>query len=436
METRQKRVCVVGAGPSGLAALKNLRAEGLTNVVCYELSDATGGNWVFRPAPGHSSVYETTHIISSRKYSQFEDFPMPADYPDFPSHRQILDYFRAYERHFGLTGLIELNARVERVAPDADGGYRVVVSRGGDRREERFDAVLVCSGHHWDPQVPDYPGRFDGEQLHSHDYKTAAPFAGRRVLVVGGGNSACDIAVETARVSAATELSLRRGYYIIPKIAFGMPTDVIYAKLRWLPKRLRQMAIQAGIRVAMGRWSKYGLRTPECRALEMHPTLNSDILNAFRHGTVRPRPGIERLEGRDVVFADASRETYDTLIWATGYRLSLPFFDPDFIDWRDAVDVPLYLKMMLPGSPGLYFIGLFQPLGCIWPLADHQARIAARTIAGTLPPPADLRARAERERRRPHWNFERTPRHALEVDYQEFRKELIAAGGGEPVRAG
>jgi len=424
-----KRICVIGAGPCGLTALKNLVQQGLTDIVCYELSDTTGGNWVFRPDPSHSSVYETTHIISSRKYSQFEDFPMPENYPDFPSHAQMLAYFRAYERHFDLTRFIRFCSRVDHVAPDAAGGYTVRITTDGQSREERFDAVLVCSGHHWDPYVPAYPGTFDGDQLHAHDYKSAAPFRDRRVLVVGGGNSACDIAVETARVSAVTGISLRRGYWIIPKIVFGAPTDVLYAKLRRLPKRLRQILVGAGIRIAMGKWSKYGLEAPQCRALEMHPTLNSDILNALRHGTVHPFPGIARLDGGDIVFADGRRAGFDTLVWATGYRLSLPFFDPDFIDWRGATEVPLYLKMIPKDQPGLFFIGLFQPLGSIWPLADHQAHIAARIIAGKMAPPADLDRRIESETSHPHWNFEKTPRHAIEVDYQEFRADLLKALG-------
>ena len=421
---------MIGAGPCGLTALKNLQEQGLTDIVCYELSDATGGNWVYRDAPGHSSVYDTTHIISSKKYSQFDDFPMPADYPDFPSHAQMLAYFRAYEQRFGLTRYIGFETRVDRVEPDGSGRYTVRVTRGGESREEAFDAVLVCSGHHWDPEIPAYPGSFAGRQLHSHDYKTSAPFTGKRVLVVGGGNSACDIAVETARVSAFTALSLRRGYYIIPKIVFGAPTDVLYAKLRHVPKWLRQRVVQAGIRIAMGRWSKYGLREPACRAMEMHPTLNTDVLNALRHGTVHVRPGIERLDGGEVVFTDGRREAYDTLIWATGYRMSMPFFDPSFIDLRGRTEVPLYLKMMPVDRPGLYFIGLFQPLGSIWPLADHQARIAARIISGKAPPPQDLKRRVEDEQKHPHWNFERTPRHAIEVDFHQFRADLLAADRG------
>ena len=423
--TPGRRICVIGAGPSGLTTLKNLRQAGLEQVVCYEAADAIGGNWVYREAEGHSSVYASTHLISSKKLSQFEDFPMPQDYPDFPSHRQVLAYFKSYASHFGIEPLIEFKTRVVSARVQPDQSWLIAVDGPAGKREERFDVLFVCSGHHFDPAIPTYPGNFTGEILHSHSYKRAETFAGKRVLVVGGGNSACDIAVDLSRVAARTALSMRRGYHIVPKIVFGMPVDVAYKRVRRLPKPVRRFILDKGLKLAIGRWDRYGLEEPARPIMEMHPTLNTDILLAFRHGRVAAKRGIERFEGKTVHFTDGSAEAFDTVIWATGYRTSFPFFDPAFLDWREALHLPLYLKMMPADCPTLYFIGLFQPIGCIWNLADHQARIAALHLTGQLDRPRDLAARIAKEMAHPHWHFEDRPRHQAEVDFHEFRKDLM-----------
>jgi hypothetical protein len=420
-----QRICVIGAGPAGLTTLKNLRQVGLSEIVCYEAADVIGGNWAFREGEGHSSVYASTHLISSKKLSQFEDFPMPQTYPDFPSHRQVLAYFQAYAKAFDVEPLIQFKTRVVSAKLEPDQGWRIVVEGPDGRREARFDVLFICSGHHFDPVIPDYPGHFTGETLHSHGYKRAERFRDKRVLVVGGGNSACDIAVDISRVAARTALSMRRGYHIVPKIVFGMPVDVAYKRVRRLPKPIRRFILENGLKLAIGRWDRYGLEAPTRPLMEMHPTLNSDVLVAIRHGRIAPRRGIDRFEGQSVHFTDGTVEDFDAVIWATGYRTSFPFFDPGFIDWREALHLPLYLKMMPAEYPTLYFIGLFQPIGCIWNLADHQAHIAALQLTGRLTRPADLAQRIAREIARPHWAFEDRPRHQAEVDYHDFRKDLL-----------
>ena len=407
--------------------MKNLVAEGLVNTVCYDDGEAIGGNWVFTDNPGRVSVYESTHIISSKSYSDFEDFPMPVDYPDFPSHRQMLAYFQDYAAHFKLAPFIELRTRVERAIRRDDGRWSLRVSGPAGPRDEVFDHLLICTGHHREPYIPDYPGKFTGQVLHSRDFKRADPFRDQRVLVVGAGNSACDIAVDVARVAARSCLSMRRGQYLIPKIVFGRPIDVLFARAkRKLPRFLLQPILGALLRLSVGPYAKYGLQQPESGPLEMHPTLNSNILNALRHGTVTPRVGIERFDGNAVHFRDGTIETFDVLIYGTGFRISFPFLDKALVDWDPVRPPPLYLKMMHRAVPNLYFIGLFQPIGCIWRLADHQARIAALQIAGRLERPADIAARVDHEIKAPHWHFDVTPRHAVEVDYHDFRRELLA----------
>lgn len=409
MVAHRPRVCVVGAGPCGLTAVKNLLRAGCRDVACYEESDGIGGNWAFTDDPGRAGVHECSHIISSRRMSAFDDFPMPEDYPDFPSHRQLLAYFTGYAGAFGLEPYIHLGSRVERCVRGADGRWTVRVAVSGRTRVERFDSLLVCSGHHREPFLPRYPGTFTGTVLHSCAYKRPEVFRGRRVLVVGGGNSAADIAVDVARVAARTALSLREGTYFVPKLMYGKPVDVVHAYWRRrLPRPLLRAALRLWLRLTIGRWEEYGLPAPAHAPLDRPPTLNSDLLGALRHGRVVARRGIERYDGTVVHFTDGTRDEFDAVIMGTGFRTSFPFL-PAPIAGRDRP----WLRMLHPADPDLYFIGLFQPIGCIWRLADHQARIAALQITGRRRRPTDR----DGEGRRPS---------GIEVDYHAFRRELLA----------
>lgn len=419
------RICVIGAGPCGLTSLKNLLQAGLRNVVCYDESDAIGGNWAYSERTDRTSVYECTHIISSKRLSSFDDFPMPESYPDFPSHRQLLRYFQDYAKTFALEPHIRLGTRVEQ-AEFKEGRWRLHVAQGDERREDVFDALMVCTGHHRQPYIPPYPGMFSGPITHSGVYRRPDPFRGQRVLVIGAGNSACDIAVDISRLAEHTCISMREGTYIMPKLMFGYPIDEVYAFLKSrIPKPVFQRVMRYGLWLSIGRWENYGLQTPGCEPLEQHPTLNTSILEALRHGKVLARVGVERFDGRNVHFRDGRHEEFDAIVMATGFRTVFPFLSDAVIDWDTAKPPPLYLKMMHRSIPSLFFIGLFQPIGCIWQLADYQARIAALQLQGRLNRPADMAARVGRELASPHWRFRESPRHAIEVDYHDFRRELL-----------
>ncbi len=421
------RICVIGAGPSGIAAAKNCVQAGL-NVVVFEKNDRVGGNWVFNAATGHSSVYDNTHIISSKVWSEYEDFPMPADYPDYPGHRQLQAYFDAYARHFGVLPQVRFGHTVDHVEPLADGQWRVEVHDDtGAARSEVFTHLMVCNGHHWNPKWPEYPGTFSGQYMHSHDFKGVDDrWRGKQVLVIGAGNSACDVAVESARVAGSVRLSMRKPQWFLPKFLFGKPSDVFASGSAWLPRALRSRATTLLVRLMQGRYENYGLPQPRGGVFSMHPTLNSDLLDAIRHGKVLPRPAIARFDGDVVEFTDGRRERYDIVCACTGFWTSFPFFDKAFIDFQHAEKVPLYRKMLHAQHPTLYFIGLFQPLGCIWPLADYQARLACEEIQGHWLRPADMAAAIQRELANPHHAFEGGQRHAVEVDYHAFRRELKA----------
>jgi hypothetical protein len=422
----QKRICVIGAGPCGLTALKNLLQAGCRNVVCYEENSSIGGNWAFTDDPRRISVHECTRIISSRRMSSFDDFPMPKDYPDFPSHRQMLAYFTDYARAFRLEPHIRLGSHVEQCALGDDGRWTVRVSANGETTVEPFDSLLVCSGHHREAFAPAYPGTFTGKIVHSSTYKRPDAFRGQRVLVVGAGNSAADIAVDVARLASRAALSMREGVYFVPQLMFGRPIDLVYTF--WtskIPKPLLQSALRLWLRLAIGRWEDYGLETPPNAPLEKPPTLNSGVLEALRNGRLVARRGIERYNGHAVHFTDGTQEEFDALIMGTGFRTSFPFLPEPIAYWDMAKTPPLCLKMMHPTIPSLFFIGLFQPVGCIWRLADYQARIVALQISGRLRRPSDIDARIRHEVAHPHHQFDPSPRHAIEVDYRVFRRELM-----------
>ncbi len=414
------RCCVIGAGPSGITAAKHLLQVGLRDVVVYDRNHRVGGNWVFDPGPSHSSVFETTHIISSKALSQYSDYPWPPGHADYPGHRELQAYFEGYARRFDVLPHVRFRTEVARVEPDGE-GWRVTL---GDGTVERFDFVLVANGHHWDPRMPEYPGRFTGELIHSHAFKSAAPYRDRRVLVIGGGNSACDIAVETSRVSATTAISLRRGYYFVPKFLFGLPSDVLHSRILFLPRPLRARILEWLLRLFTGSFERYGLPKPDHRFLSSHPVVNSELLYFIRHGEIHPRPDVARFEGSAVHFVDGRSDDYDAVIAATGFRISFPFLDRSLVDFTSGT-VPLYLRCFHPRLKSLFFIGLLQPIGCVWPLAELQGQLVANLIVGGYRLPADLESRIATETQTNLRTYMHTPRHSTEVDYEPFRKALL-----------
>jgi hypothetical protein len=168
----------------------------------------------------------------------------------------------------------------------------------------------------------------------------------------------------------------------------------------------------------------YGLREVENKFGEIHPTINDELLYKIRHGKVKPRLDIKHFSENKVVFENGLEEEYDTVIACTGYYLSHPFFDKNLIDYSSG-PVPLYLKMFHPEYRNLYFIGMFQPLGCIWPGAELQSKIMARELAGLWKRPEHIKELCELEVKRPHYKQIDTPRHTITVDYHKFKKDLL-----------
>lgn len=416
------RIAIIGAGCSGLTAIKNLVEAGLTDIVCYEKNDQIGGNWVYTATPGHSSVNESTHIISSKAMSQLSGFPMPDDYPDYPSHRQILAYFQAYARHFQLDRYIRLNTTVLHAEKIVNERWRLHLDDGTQRE---FDYLLVANGHHSVPRHPDWKDCFTGKYLHAHDYKTSQGLEGKHILVVGAGNSGCDCAVESSRVAMRVDMSFRSPQYIIPKFIMGKPTDVFAAAIHWLPQGVQNWLQKISLRLQIGRYRDYALPEPDFSPTQAHPTINSALFDRIRHGKVRPRPAIASVIGQTIHFADGSTSEYDVVIAATGYKISFPFFDRAFINWEEAIEVPLFMRIFHPDHPSLFFIGLIQPQGCIWPLTDLQSRLLGQLLTNKIKLPPNWRERAIAEAKYWQRQFIARPRHSIEVHYRPYMKQLL-----------
>lgn len=426
MIERLPRVCVIGAGSSGIAACKALWDRNIP-FACFEASDRIGGNWVIGNKNGMSAAYRSLHINTSRPRMEYADFPMPVDYPDFPHHTLIARYFEAYVDRFGFRDQIRFETRVTRAELDDAGLWRITT---GDGREETFDALCVCNGHHWDPRWPDppIPGPFYGIEMHSHAYLDPTEpedLRDKRVVVVGMGNSAMDIAVELASGPAArVMLAARRGAHIIPNYLFGRPVDQYVLPIA-LPFALRARVIAAGLRLAVGKMEDYGLPRPDHRLGQAHPTISSEILASLGRGDITPKPNIKAKHGDGVEFADGSTEPADAIIYCTGYKVSFPFFDPAFLSAPEN-DLPLYRRVIPPAIPGLFFIGLLQPLGAIMPIAEAQSAWMAEILAGraALPSEATMNRVIARDRKRLEKRYVASPRHTMQVDFDDYMSVL------------
>jgi dimethylaniline monooxygenase (N-oxide forming) len=419
------RVCVIGAGCAGIAAVKVLTERGV-DVDCFEPSDRVGGNWVWGNSNGVSAAYKSLHINTSRQRMEFSDFPMPAHLPDFARHDQIADYFAAYVRHFGFGDRIRFRTGVTHVAPQADGTFEVYVSTG---EKQRYDAVLVANGHHWDPRMPEpmFSGAdtFRGELVHSHSYTEEAQLAGRKVVVVGMGNSAMDIAVDASYHAEATYLSARRGVHVIPKYVWGRPYDQI-AGHEWVPGFIRWPLARRLMAAATGPMQRYGLPTPDHKFAQAHPTMSSRILDRLAHGAITPRPNIDHFDGDHVVFTDGTKAEADLVVFCTGYKISFPFFDHQFLDPSDDNEIRLYRRVFHPEVPGLYFVGLVQPLGAIMPIAERQSQLIGDHLQGRyrLPGRAAMNNEITAHRRRIEKRYVASKRHTIQVDFDDYMRDL------------
>lgn len=393
-------MCVIGAGPSGLAAAHALVERGI-GFVCLERAPDVGGIWRQPGAGERGPGYQSLHINTAKEVTGFAAFPMPDHYPTYPGHGEIAAYLRHFAEWAGLLAHIEFRTEVLSVRQDLDGSW-LVDSRGPNGKTlcRRFSRVIVASGAYAEPHLPDPlpagAGSFAGRMLHSVDYQDAREFEGQRVVVVGLGPSGVDIASAVSRHAARTVISIRRALHVIPKQLYGLSCDMI-AEAPWfaaMSMTERREYIEQALLVARGRLSDYGLPEPDHPLFSSAVTVSDEIFSRIRHGAVTPRPAIEALEGELVRFADGSTVEADAIIWCTGYRMAYPFL-PDGCPTGPQGRVELYQRIVAPELPGLYFLGLIRPVGALTRSLEAQADWVARLVAGEVELPSHEAMREE-----------------------------------------
>jgi len=421
MEDRSNRYCIVGAGPSGLATAREFARAGIPFDVLERHGDV-GGIWNLEN--GKSPMYESAHFISSKTLSAFDDFPMPHAYPDYPGWRLILGYIRAFALEHDLRRHIEFGADVEHASPE-NGGWHVQLSDGEERR---YRGVVAAAGHNWNPVMPDYAGEFTGNTYHAFRYKSAEEFRGKRVLIVGGGNSGCDIACDAANSASRAFISLRRGYHFLPKHILGKPTDVFFRSGPEPPAWLAQPLLALLLRVLVGDLTRYGLPRPDHKVLASHPIMNTQLLHYLAHGDIVPKPDVRDLRGDRVSFADGSEEQIDVIVYATGYTPAITFLDESL----STVSSDLFLNIFPRGHRELFLVGHFETDGGAFPIVSKQAKlIAALTRARVsnvqaavaferkqLGPPPDLSGGIR---------YIKSPRHSNYVQFEAYGHYLDRA---------
>jgi hypothetical protein len=428
------RTAVIGAGISGLTAGKMLKDYGVSYTT-FETSDRIGGNWAFGNPNGHSSAYRSLHIDTSRQRLCFKDFPMPDHYPSFPHHSDIKSYLDSYADAFGLLDNIEFGNGVAS-ARRRDGGGWDITDQAGEHRE--FDLLVVANGHHWDPRLPNFPGTFAGQSFHSHHYidpQHPLALTGKRILVVGLGNSAADITVELSSKALQNQvtLSTRSSAWIVPKYIAGRPGDTLWRTTPYLPLSWQRKALQLVAPVMGVDPTMYGLPAPNHKLFEAHPTQSVELPLRLGSGDVTPKPNIERLDGDTVHFVDGTSSDFDVIIYATGYNITFPFFDPDFLSAPDN-QIRLYKRMFKPGLDDAVFIGFAQAVPTLFPFVECQSRLLAAYAVGryALPSPAEMERVIDADQQRYTGHCTDSARHTQQVDFffyeHDMRTREIPAG--------
>ncbi len=323
-------------------------------------------------------MYESAHLISSRTTTEFTEFPMDSTV-DYPGHRTLLQYFRDFAERFGLTDAYRFETRVTAVEKTDDGGWMLRADAPDGPIEARYDGVILANGTLAEPNIPTFQGDFTGELLHTSAYKRASQLTGKRVLIIGAGNSGCDIAVDAVHHAASVDMSVRRGYYFVPRYLFGRPSDTLNQG-KPLPARIKQFIDTRVLRAFTGDPVRFGFPKPDYKIYESHPIVNTLILNHLGQGDLQVRPDIDRFDGTTVHFRDGSSSEYDMVLLATGYTLDYPFVERAELNWSGMAP-ELFLNIFPPSFNGLYVMGMLEASGIGWQGRYEQADLLAAYLA-------------------------------------------------------
>ncbi|XP_045839144.1 dimethylaniline monooxygenase [N-oxide-forming] 2 [Meles meles] len=445
-----KKVAVIGAGVSGLVSLKCCVDEGL-EPTCFERTEDIGGLWRFKEnvEDGRASIYQSVITNTSKEMSCFSDFPMPEDFPNFLHNSKLLEYFRIFARKFDLLKYIQFQTTVLSVKKHPDfsssGQWEVVTECNSKKQSAVFDAVMVCSGHHILPHMPleSFPGieRFKGQYFHSRQYKHPGGLEGKRILVIGIGNSASDIAVELCKKAAQVFISTRHGSWVMGRISEdGYPWDMVFhTRFRSMLRNVLPQIIQKWMmEQQMNQWfnhENYGLE-PQNKYLMKEPVLNDDLPSRILYGAIKVKPTVKELTETSAIFEDGTvEEKIDVIVFATGYTFSFPFLEDSLVKVEDKM-VSLYKYMFPPHleKSTLACIGLIQPLGSIFPTVELQARWATRVFKGlcTLPSERTMMADIIQRNEKRINLFGKSQSQTLQTNYIDYLDELALEIGAKP----
>lgn len=395
---------IIGAGPSGLAGARNLDRLGLS-FDGFESAEDVGGLWnIDNP---RSTVYESAHLISSRTTTEFSEFPMPVGTPDYPNQAALRRYFSAFADTFDLRRHFSFGTEVTQVERDSEAGSGWKVTwreRSGATMSAHYDGVVIANGTLATPTIPTFRGTFTGEIMHTSQYKSAETFHGKRVLIIGAGNSGCDLAIDAVHHAASIDMSVRRGYYFVPKYIFGRPSDT-NSMSAWLPTRIKQAVDTRVLRMFTGNPERFGFPKPDYRIYESHPIVNTLVLHHLGQGDLQILGDIDHFDGSTVHFADGSANEYDLIVLATGYQLAYPFIDRRHLNWTGMAP-NLFLNVFASDTDsdtfnGIYLLGMIEALGLGWQGRYEQAELLAQYLAS----PPEVRHELELLSQRPWPNL-------------------------------
>ena len=424
-----KRIAILGAGAAGLCAAKHLKTNGF-DVTLFEKGTQIGGLWVYENDNGLSPAYKSLHVNSENKVTAYVDFPFPSDAPLYPDHHQMAAYLQHYASNFDLVRHIRFRSEVESVSRSNDSDAPTWCIKAKDAEPERFDAVVVATGHQGEPLHPPFARDFTGEYLHSHLYRIPEPFRDKRVLVVGVGNSACDIAADICTHARSTIIAARSPVLLMPRMFLGVPTSRTLAKIEkpWVPWPIKRFFRTLLARTVHGTMEQWGFRTPTRRT---HPAGHHLLIGHFVWDRIRAKPGVRVIQGKNVIFEDGSAQTFDAMIAATGYKVHLPFLPADL----SPIDGPwlnLYHRVVHPFQEGLFFIGFFNVSGGgnIRMMDDQAQWIVSILTEKSRLPSKDVILRAiAAERNTIRKRYPDSPRYGLELDPADYRQQLKKAQG-------